>query len=117
MSQSDVALLSGLLPDCHQLIEVGCKLIINLVDDGVEFGLNWIVFELLTAEFQQTLSVEVVLGNHRDGELWVCDMNFHVVTAGIRSGDFNDIGIVVVKIRLTLILFIRVSGSDIGIKE
>ena len=44
-------------------------MIINLVDDGVEFGLNWVIFELLLAEFQQALLVGVVLGNYKDTEL------------------------------------------------
>ena len=33
-------------------------MIINLVDNDIKFELNWVIFELLLAEFQQTLSVE-----------------------------------------------------------
>ena len=71
-------------------------MIINLVDDDVEFGLNWVIFELFLAEYQQTLSVEVVFDNHRDAELWVCDRDFHVMTAEIWNENLNDIDIVVI---------------------
>ena len=56
-------------------------MIINLIDDDVEFKLNWVIFELLLVEFQQTLLVKVIFGNHKDVELWVCDRDFCVITA------------------------------------
>ena len=96
---------------------ISCKLIINLVDDSVEFELNQIVFELLTAEFQQTLSVRVVFNNYEDEKLWVCDMNFYVMTAEIRSENLNDINIVIVRIKLTFMLFIKVLNGNIKIQR
>ena len=44
-------------------------MIINLIDDDIEFELNQIIFELLLAEFQQTLLMKAVLNNHKDTEL------------------------------------------------
>ena len=62
------------------------------------------------AEFQQTLLVGVVLSDCENGD-------FSVMTAGMGSGDLNDISIVVIRIRLTLILFTKVLGNDIEIKK
>ena len=64
---------------------------------------------MLTAEFQQTLLVRAVLSDCENGD-------FSVMTAGMGSGGLNDISIVVVRIRLTLTLFIKISGNDIEIK-
>ena len=44
-------------------------MIINLINDGVKFELNYIIFELFLAEFQQTLSVKVIFNNYKNVEL------------------------------------------------
>ena len=58
-------------------------MIINLINDDIEFELNWVIFELFLAEFQQTLLMKTVLDNHKNAELWVCDRDFCVITAEI----------------------------------